>query len=283
MKLARCAEGRDVFWAVVEPDAGTVSPLTGAFADWAPALTRDPGASAAFTDTARPLASVRLLAPVEPGCEVFAGGANYGKHLAELDLRTDTKPTVFAKSVRSLIGPADPIVHPDLTNRLDHEVELVAVVGATTLDRADPASGVLGYTVGNDVSARDLQFAGSVTGMDMFSAKSLKGTSPVGPWIVTPDELGARGRTPDLRMTLTVNGDVRQDARTGEMLFGVAALLAYCDDRAGVRCGDLLFTGSPAGVGHADGRYLQPGDIVTATIEGIGSLVNRVGRPAARS
>jgi 2-keto-4-pentenoate hydratase/2-oxohepta-3-ene-1,7-dioic acid hydratase in catechol pathway len=111
--------------------------------------------------------------------------------------------------------------------------------------------------------------------MDIFSAKSLKNTSPVGPWIVTRDEFGEGA--PDLEMTLTVNGEIRQEARTGQMVWNVAELLTYVDDRAGVRCGDLLFTGSPAGIGHSSGRYLQPGDRVVGTIERLGSLVNEVG------
>ena len=275
MKLARCTEAGEVFWAVVDLDNESVAPIIGAFDEWAPVLTRDPDAIGRFTGAARALAPVELLAPVDPGREVFAGGANYGKHVAELGLDARSKPTVFAKSYRSLIGARARIDYPVVTERLDYEIELVAVLGAAVLDRDDPWSSVLGYTVGNDVSARDLQFAGSVTGMDIFSAKSLKNTSPVGPWIVTRDEFGEGA--PDLEMSLTVNGETRQEARTGQMVWNVAELLAYVDDRAGVRCGDLLFTGSPAGIGHSSGRYLRPGDLVVGTIERLGSLVNEVG------
>ncbi|HTK61488.1 MAG TPA: fumarylacetoacetate hydrolase family protein [Pseudonocardia sp.] len=275
MKLARCTDAGEVFWGVVDPDAESVAPISAAFDEWAPVLTRDPGQVGRFTGPARALGSVELLPPVDPGREVFAGGANYGKHVAELGLDARSSPTVFAKSIRSLIGARARIEYPVVTGQLDYEIELVAVVGAQVLDREDPWGSVLGYTVGNDVSARDLQFAGSVTGMDIFSAKSLKNTSPVGPWIVTRDEFGEGA--PDLEMTLTVNGEIRQEARTGQMVWNVAELLTYVDDRAGVRCGDLLFTGSPAGIGHSSGRYLQPGDRVVGTIERLGSLVNEVG------
>ena len=275
MKLARCSDTGEVFWGLVDLDGESVTPFRHPFDEWAPVITRDPDQVGRFTGTARALGPVELLPPVDPGREVFAGGANYGKHVAELGLDARSKPTVFAKSYRALIGARAPIEYPAVTDQLDYEVELVAVVGAAVLDRDDPWSSVLGYTVGNDVSARDLQFAGSVTGMDIFSAKSLKNTSPVGPWIVTRDEFG--GDAPDLEMTLTVNGETRQKARTGQMVWNVAELLAYVDDRAGVWCGDLLFTGSPAGIGHSSGRYLRPGDTVVATIERLGSLVNQVG------
>lgn len=278
MKLARCTDAGEVFWGVVDLDAESVAPIGAAFDEWAPVLTRDPDQVGRFTGAARALGPVELLAPVDPGREVFAGGANYGKHVAELGLDARSSPTVFAKCIRSLIGARAPIEYPVVTGQLDYEIELVAVVGSPGLDRDDPWTSVLGYTVGNDVSARDLQFAGSVTGMDIFSAKSLKNTSPVGPWIVTRDEFGRfDGGAPDLEMTLTVNGEIRQEARTSQMVWNVAELLAYVDDRAGVRCGDLLFTGSPAGIGHSSGRYLQPGDRVVGTIEGLGSLINEVG------
>jgi 2-keto-4-pentenoate hydratase/2-oxohepta-3-ene-1,7-dioic acid hydratase in catechol pathway len=275
MKLARCTDAGEVFWGVVDLDAESIAPISAAFDEWAPVLTCHPDQAGRFIGAARALGPVELLAPVDPGREVFAGGANYGKHVAELGLDARSSPTVFGKSIRSLIGARARIEYPVVTGQLDYEIELVAVVGTQVLDRDDPWTSVLGYTVGNDVSARDLQFAGSVTGMDIFSAKSLKNTSPVGPWIVTREEFG--GGAPDLEMTLTVNDETRQEARTGQMVWNVAELLAYVDDRAGVRCGDLLFTGSPAGIGHSSGRYLQPGDRVVGTIERLGSLINEVG------
>lgn len=275
MKLARCRDGQTYFWAIVDLGDNSVVPISGGFRDWAPALCADPDALDGATGDPVPIGSVTMVAPLEPGGAVYAGGANYGKHLDELGLDHPTSPTVFLKAASSVIGPDEQIRYPEVTNCLDYEVELVAVMGATALDEDDPWAGVLGFTVGNDVSARDLQFAKSVTGMDVFSAKSLKYTSPVGPWIVTRDEIGLG--QPDLEMSLSVNGEVRQHARTSEMVWDIAALLSYLDSRSGIACGDLLFTGSPAGIGHATGRYLEPGDVVAATIERIGTLHNTVG------
>lgn len=277
MKLARCRDGQQYFWATVDVEERSLTPITSRFDEWAPALCTDPHALDGMTDDPVPMSSVEVVAPLEPGGTVYAGGANYGKHLSELGFDQATRPTVFLKANSSIIGPDHQIRYPEVTNCLDYEVELVAVFGARAFDDDDPWAGVLGYTVGNDVSARDLQFMKSVTGMDVFSAKSLKQTSPVGPWIVTRDEIGIE--QPDLAMCLSVNGEVRQQARTSEMVWDVAALLSYVQSRAGITCGDLLFTGSPAGVGHATGRYLQPGDVVDAAIEGIGTLRNTVGVP----
>ncbi len=266
---------------MLDPTGESVAPIDPPFREWAPAVCQDPRALDGHTRAPLPLASVDLLAPLEPGCTVFAGGANYGKHLTELGL-DDARPTVFLKANGSLIGARSHIQYPAITECLDYEVELVAVFGANAFDPDDPWAGVLGYAVGNDVSARDLQFAKSVTGMDIFSAKSLKASSPVGPWIVTRDEVG--DGKPDLMMTLRVNGELRQHASTSEMVWDVAALLAYVDSRAGVGCGDLLFTGSPAGIGHTTGQYLQPGDVVEAAIAGLGAHRNVVSaRPSGPS
>jgi 2-keto-4-pentenoate hydratase/2-oxohepta-3-ene-1,7-dioic acid hydratase in catechol pathway len=134
---------------------------------------------------------------------------------------------------------------------------------------------VLGYTVGNEVTARDLQFGGSVTGMDMFSAKALDHTGPVGPWIVTRDEFG--DESPDLALELSVDGEVRQRDRTSSLAWTVGEIVSYVSERSALHPGAILFTGTPHGVGHEDGRYLEPGQEVVVTIERIGSLRNRVG------
>lgn len=258
---------------MLDQSAKSIAAIDRPFRDWAPAVCQDPQVLDGHTGVPQSLESVEFLAPWEPGCTVFAGGANYGNHLSELGL-DGAQPTVFMKAASSLIGAHGDIQYPAITDCLDYEVELVAVFGATAFDPDDPWAGILGYAVGNDVSARDLQFAKSVTGMDIFSAKSLRATSPVGPWIVTRDEVG--DAKPNLTMTLNVNGELRQQASTGEMAWDPAALLAYVDSRAGVGCGDLLFTGSPAGIGHTTGRYLQPGDVVEAAIEGLGAQRNIV-------
>lgn len=277
MKIARCTDGTAPFWAVVNTERGEVTPIAGAFADWAPALTRGEGAPALqMAGPARPLDSVRLLPPIEKVNRVMVAGANYAKHLAaDFGMKSHHQPIAFLKAYGALIGANDPIRYPPLTRELDHEVELVAVIGAEQVDRQNPLSSVLGYTVGNDVSARDLQRSGPPgVGMDLFAAKSQDRTTGLGPWIVTRDEFP--DGSPSLRLTLKVNGETRQDASSGDMTWNVAELVRFVDERSTFECGDVLFTGSPEGTGHGTGRFLNPGDVVEASVEGIGTLRNTV-------
>ena len=140
-----------------------------------------------------PLADVVLLPPIDPVNRVVVAGANYTKHLKEdFGLEAPSQPVAFLKAYGALIGANDSIRFPPLTDELDHEVELVAVIGRNEVDPQDPLASVLGYTVGNDVSARDLQRSGPKgIGMDLFAAKSQDRTTGVGPWIVTRDEFPA--------------------------------------------------------------------------------------------
>jgi 2-keto-4-pentenoate hydratase/2-oxohepta-3-ene-1,7-dioic acid hydratase in catechol pathway len=285
MKIARCTDGGAPFWALVDADVATLRPIAGAIADWGPALTRaiaagDAAAGAAalpLQGAARALSSVRLLAPVEPVNRVVVAGANYAKHLAaDFGLAAPAQPIAFLKAYGALIGANDPIQYPPLTRELDHEVELVVVVGDAPVDPNNPLNSVLGYTVGNDVSARDLQRSGPAgIGMDLFAAKSQDRSTGVGPWIVTRDEFGSA--SPQLRLTLKVNGDTRQDGSTAEMTWDVAQLLRFVEARSSFAGGDIMFTGSPAGVGQGTGLFLNPGDVVEASIEGIGTITNVVG------
>lgn len=278
MKLARCTDGGVPFWAEVDVEAGTVRPIAGDFVDWAPRVTGAGGKAALeFSGPPRRLASLRLLPPIERSSRVVVAGANYAKHLVEFGLKPPSQPVAFLKAYGALIGANDEIRFPPLTNELDHEVELVAVIGAETVDQDDPLSSVLGYTVGNDVSARDLQRSGPPgIGMDLFAAKSQDRTTGVGPWIVTRDEFGPG--SPRLRMTLAVNGETRQDGSTADMTWDVGHLVRFVEQRSSFACGDILFTGSPAGVGMGTGRFLNPGDVVEAAIEKIGVLRNVVGK-----
>lgn len=279
MRLARCSDGGRIFWAVVDVEGRSARPIAGALQEWAPALTRGAGANALhFAGPPLDLAALRLLAPVEKTNKIVVVGANYSKHLAaDFNIASPRRPIAFLKAYGALIGANDPIRYPPTTQALDHEVELVVVVGAARLDRSDPLAGVLGYTVGNDVSARDIQTSGPPgIGMDLFGAKSQDGTTGLGPWIVTRDEFPPG--PPDLELRLSVNGDLRQQARSSQMTWHVDALLRFVDAISSLECGDVMFTGSPAGVGHGTGRYLQPGDVVEASIEAIGSLRNTVRR-----
>lgn len=278
MKIARCSAGGGApFWAVVDSDAQTVTAIAGAFADWAPKLTRGEPGAVERIGASLPLAGVRLLPPIEKGNRVVVAGANYAKHLAaDFGIKTHSQPIAFLKAYGALIGAHDELRYPPLTVELDHEVELVAVIGSETVDRQNPLASVLGYTVGNDVSARDLQRSGPPgVGMDLFAAKSQDCSTGLGPWIVTRDEFPEG--SPKRRLTLSVNGETRQDGNTAEMTWDVAFLVRFVDERSSFECGDVMFTGSPAGTGQGSGRFLQPGDIVEASVEGIGSLRNVVG------
>jgi 2-keto-4-pentenoate hydratase/2-oxohepta-3-ene-1,7-dioic acid hydratase in catechol pathway len=278
VKIGRFRDGAaNELWAVVDPEAGSAQVLAGSISDWAPALTADADSAPPLDGEPLELASLETLAPVEAGAKVIAAGATYAKHVDGLGLKMPDAPAAFMKTFDSIIGPDEEIAYPALTTQLDYEAELVVVVGAHgSAEQSEAMAAILGYTVGNDVSARDLQFGGSVTGMDMFSAKCLDRTSGIGPWIVTRDEFG--DSSPDLELSLTVDGETRQLDRTSSMVWGVDELLAYVGARTSMRPGDILFTGTPAGVGHEDGRYLEPGQEVVATIEGIGSLRNTVGK-----
>jgi 2-keto-4-pentenoate hydratase/2-oxohepta-3-ene-1,7-dioic acid hydratase in catechol pathway len=222
------------------------------------------------------LDTLEVLAPLDPAAKVIAVGATYAKHIAGMGLQMPTTPAAFLKTQASIIGPGDEITYPRLTTQLDYEAELVVVIGAPVSGGgASAITSVLGYTIGNEVSARDLQFGGGVTGMDMFSAKALDGTGPVGPFIVTRDEFG--DEHPDLEIILTIDGEVRQRDRTSSLAWSIGEIVSYVAERSRLLPGDVLFTGTPAGVGHEDGRYLEPGQEVVVTISGLGELRNVVG------
>lgn len=286
MKLARCSYFETgSFWAVVDPARDEVHPISGEFSTWAPAIAKGAGISALRLEgSPLPLSKVSLLPPIEPINRVVVAGANYAKHLSEdFGLASPSQPVAFLKAYGALIGANDPIRYPALTEELDHEVELVAVIGSSEVDLEDPLACVLGYTVGNDVSARDLQRSGPAgIGMDLFAAKSQDRSTGLGPWIVTKDEFSAG--SPQLRLTLKVNGEIRQDGSTSEMTWDVGQLISFVQQRSSFSSGDVLFTGSPAGVGMGTGLFLNPGDVVEATIEGIGTLRNVVSdKPASKT
>ncbi|MER5326625.1 fumarylacetoacetate hydrolase family protein [Streptosporangium roseum] len=219
------------------------------------------------------LAGAVPVAPLRPG-KIVAIGLNYLDHIREAGMDKPERPLMFAKFPSSVIGPGEPIVIDGaLTERVDWEVELAVVIGAP-LRRASPAealAGVAGYTVANDVSARDLQFADG----QWTRGKSLDTFCPLGPVVVTPDELGD---PQSLRLRTVVNGETVQDSSTEEMLFGVAELLSYCSRAFTLEPGDVVLTGTPWGCGEFmdPRRSLRPGDVLEVTVEGIGTLRNPV-------
>ncbi|WP_416877529.1 fumarylacetoacetate hydrolase family protein [Litorimonas sp.] len=276
MRLARLEKDDRIFWALGSEDGKTVQEINGDFHEWAPEITRGAGKSALdlFSDEIS-VESVRFLPPIEPVNRVVVAGANYSKHLEEFGVDPVSKPVAFLKAYAALIGANDDIRYPPLTEKLDHEVELVVVIGNDEIDLDDPYACILGYTAGNDVSARDLQRNGSPKiGMDLFAAKSQDRTTGLGPWVVTKDEFP--DGSPALDLTLRVNGEVRQNASSGDMTFPVGDLIKYVQNISSFRAGDVLFTGSPPGVGDATGVYLNRGDLVEAEVEKIGILRNRI-------
>ncbi len=226
----------------------------------------------------RPLAEVELRAPLRPG-KIVGVGLNYVEHVAESHRTLDTerelpdRPVLFSKPSTAVTGPGQPILHnADLTKQLDWECELAVVIGAPAfrVSEADAWRHVFGYSIVNDVSARDQRRSGQ-----WFFSKGQDSYAPFGPVVVTADEIPDPQR---LDLSLRVNGELRQDSNTRHMLFGIARLIADISSGVTLEPGDVISTGSPSGVGAGmvPPQFLQPGDLVEATVEGIGTLANPV-------
>ncbi len=204
--------------------------------------------------------------------KVLCIGLNYVKHIQEVGAAQPEYPTVFAKYARALIGDGEPIMMPSISTRVDWEVELVIVIGrpARNVDANQAAAAIAGFTVGNDISARDLQGRTS----QWLQGKTCESTTPVGPWMATADETGV---APDLAISCAVDGVERQNSRTSDLLFKPVDLVVYLSHILTLDPGDLIFTGTPGGVGQGlvPPVFLEAGQTVTSSIEGIGSLTNR--------
>ncbi len=215
------------------------------------------------TEERIPLADVKLLAPVIPRSKVVAVGRNYREHAAELGNEAPSEPLLFLKPNTSVIGPGDTIVRPSQSSQVDFEGELAIVIGsiAKNVPEADAASVVFGYTVANDVTARDLQEKDG----QWARAKGFDTFCPLGPVIETEFEVASQG------IETRVNGEVRQSGRLDEMVHSVASVIAYASAVFTLLPGDVILTGTPAGVGP-----IMAGDTVEVTVEGIGTLSNPV-------
>jgi 2-keto-4-pentenoate hydratase/2-oxohepta-3-ene-1,7-dioic acid hydratase in catechol pathway len=218
------------------------------------------------------LGDVTLLAPLRPG-KLLGVAKNYADHAAELGEAAPAAPSIFWKLITSVTGPAGPVVRPAYTRELDYEGELAVVIGRTMRDVsvAEARAGVFGYTIINDVSARDTQRAEP----QWTRAKGGDTFAPLGPWIVTVDEI------PDpqqLSVRTWVNGQLRQDGHTGQMITPVAELVAWCAGSFTLEAGDVIATGTPAGVGRGfdPPRYLEPGDTVRIEVERIGAIEHEI-------
>jgi 2-keto-4-pentenoate hydratase/2-oxohepta-3-ene-1,7-dioic acid hydratase in catechol pathway len=223
-----------------------------------------------------PLDPATLVAPVPAPAKVVCVGRNYAEHAAETGSVVPAEPQLFSKWANAVVGPGVDVVRPSITHALDYEAELVAVIGRTArqVSEADALEYVFGYTCGNDISARDLQFGDT----QWTRGKALDTFAPMGPWIVTADEV------PDpqvLGIRCVVNGETRQDDTTANMVFPVARIIAFITEAITLEPGDVVYTGTPPGVGH--GRtppvYLQPGDRVRVEIDRIGAIENRIVSP----
>jgi len=231
-----------------------------AFAEWA----------ADVDSPTLPLDESQLGCPVPRPRQVFAIGLNYRSHAEESGMGVPEVPATFTKFPASLAGPFDDVEVVGTT--VDWEVELVAVIG-TTADRVDQGEAwehVAALTVGQDISDRSLQFA---AGMQFSLGKSRRGYGPMGPWLVTPDEVPDRD---DLALGCSVDGETVQDGRTSDLIFPVARLVAELSSVLPLLPGDVIFTGTPSGVGMArkPQRALAPGNVLETWIEGIGTIRN---------
>jgi 2,4-diketo-3-deoxy-L-fuconate hydrolase len=211
----------------------------------------------------------RLGCPLAGMGKMVCIGLNYTDHAAEVGMALPKEPTLFIKAPSAVCGPDDPIVRPRGSVKLDYEVELGVVMGrdARYVSEAEALRYVAGYCLINDVSERAFQMehGGTTT-----KGKSADTFGPTGPWLVTADEVGDPQA---LSVWTSVNGERRQDGNTGKMIFSVAALIAYVSRFMSLRAGDVISTGTPAGVGHGakPPRYLQPGDVVEMGITGLGT------------
>jgi 2-keto-4-pentenoate hydratase/2-oxohepta-3-ene-1,7-dioic acid hydratase in catechol pathway len=275
MKIARIEdrEGKRS-WAMLDDEAQSLRRIKAPFEQWAPVFHERGPDALDLASRVEALPEVRLLAPVDERARIFGVGLNYLSHLTRLGRTKPPPHTIgYIKPQSAIVGPGDKIAYPAVTSQLDFEIELVAVVARALGEEMQASACLLGYTVGNDISARD---AGKKLGvLDVFTQKALDRTAPIGPWITTLDEFGGPGQ-PQIDMVLRVNGEERQRDNTASMLFPIDEILNFVDARISLRTGDLIFTGSTAGVGLEDGRFLQPGDLLEGTIERIGTLSNRI-------
>jgi len=222
-----------------------------------------------------PLEGLNIRAPIVRPGKVLALGLNYRDHAAESGTPVPSEPVVFCKVSSSVIGPGAPIRLPEASQKIDYEVELAIVIGrpAKNVPAARALDYVAGYTIINDVSARDYQR--EKPGGQWTLAKSFDTFCPMGPWVVTPDEVGD---PQDLKLQSVVSGQTMQSSSTAQMIFSVAEIIEYLSRVLTLEPGDVVATGTPPGVGFArkPPRYLHAGDVVECTVENIGTLVNPV-------
>lgn len=218
---------------------------------------------------AQPIQEACLRRPIQGLPAVLCVGLNFRNHILEMGRELPAYPTLFSKLPRALADPYADIEIPGVTEQFDYEAELALVIGRAgrNVSEDEAWSYVGGLTVINDVTARDLQHRTA----QWFAGKTLQASTPIGPWVVTPDEFGDLS---ERELSLTVNGEERQRASLGDLVFGVPELIADISKIVELEPGDIIATGTPGGVGAATKTFLADGDVVEATIDGIGSIRN---------
>ena len=268
MRLATVATPDGARYAAVRRgDAWRALPA----ADLSELLTQDAWRVLA-ADPGRELEAVRLVNPLPRPGKVICAGLNYADHITEMGRDLPSHPTLFAKFADTLTGPREDI-HAPAAGELDWEAELAVVVGAELRNGSedDARRSIAGYTIANDLSVRDWQRRT----LQWLQGKAWDATTPIGPVVVTPDELDPEE---GVEVTCEVNGATVQRGNTRTLVFGAATLLAYISQFTTLRPGDLVLTGTPGGVGMGmdPPRFLADGDVVRAAIEGIGALENTI-------
>ena len=249
MKLVRFAKGRSFMYGVLEGEV-------------VKEILYAPFNGIVFSGEEYPLAELKLLAPCTP-TNIVAVGLNYVQHSVEFGLPQVPDPLLFSKPASSVIGPGDLIVKPDDCQRLDYEAEMAVVIGkrCRCIKEEEANDYILGYTCLNDVTARDIQNRDS----QWLRAKGFYTFCPVGPWIETEIDPS------DLQVKAVLNGEVKQDDRTSNMMFSAQFLTAYVSSFMELQCGDIISTGTPGGIAP-----MKSGDKIEIYVEGIGSLINYI-------
>jgi 2-keto-4-pentenoate hydratase/2-oxohepta-3-ene-1,7-dioic acid hydratase in catechol pathway len=228
-----------------------------------------------------PLDKVRLLSPVETPEKILCVAVNYRSHATEQAEKAPEEPYFFTKFRNALIGDGDSVIIPKFSKKADWEVELSVIIGkkGRNIAKKDAFDYIAGYSISNDVSFRDLQMPASWTGSSPFGQNWVKGKGldtsfPLGPWIVTKEDIPDPG---NLQLSLSVNGKIKQNASTGDMVNGIDRLVEYASLGVTLKPGDIISTGTPAGVALFTGEpFLKDGDVMEAKIESIGTLRNPV-------
>ncbi|MEY4313981.1 MAG: hypothetical protein RIS93_561 [Actinomycetota bacterium] len=225
------------------------------------------------------IADYRIGSPVSRPTKVICVGLNYAKHAAEAGMTPPAEPVIFMKAPDTVIGPNDDVVIPPNSLKTDYEVELCVVIGKDALYLKSPEQAsdyILGYTISQDISERHWQIERSG---QWVKGKSFPSFNPIGPWIVTPDELAKNKLDPNnLALSCTIDEQVRQNSRTNDLIFGINHCIWYISQFMELKAGDVINTGTPEGVGMGfkPEKYLKGGEQIVTTIEGIGTITNKV-------